>query len=70
MERALEIALYLAIGLVFVVLAAGIVNLVRSDPEQRSRSNQLMRLRVLFQFIAVLILVVLGFVSGTIKLPF
>lgn len=70
MERALEIALYLAIGLVFVVLAAGIVNLVRSDPEQRSRSNQLMRLRVLFQFVAVLILIVLGFVSGTIKLPF
>ncbi len=67
MESALQIALYLAFGLLVVILAMGVINLVRSDPAQQSRSNRLMRLRVLVQFIAVLILVVLGFVSGMIS---
>ena len=57
-------ALYAAIGAVFIVLALGVINLVRTDDQARSRSNKLMRLRVLVQFIAVIILVLLGIVSG------
>lgn len=67
MTEVLQIALYLSFGLLVVILAMGIINLVRSDPKQRSRSNNLMRMRVLVQAIAVVILVVLGFTSGMIK---
>lgn len=70
MQEALQVALYLAFGLLVVILAMGVINLVRSDPKQRSRSNNLMRLRVIVQAIAVVILIVLGFTSGMIKLPF
>lgn len=70
MEEALRIALLVAFGLLFVILAMGIINLVRTDSKQTSRSNHLMRLRVLIQFIVIIILVVIGFVSGMIKLPF
>jgi len=45
---------------VFIVLAIGVVNLVRTDAQARSRSNKLMRLRVLVQFIAIIALVILG----------
>ena len=67
MEQALTIALYCAMAALLVILAMGIINLVRSDPNQASRSNKLMRLRVLVQFIAVIILVAVGFVSGAIS---
>jgi hypothetical protein len=52
----LNIAIFIAMGLVFAVLIAGIVNLSMNSDKARSRSNQLMRLRVLAQFIAVLLL--------------
>lgn len=68
MQDALQTGLYLAMGLLVVILLMGVINLVRSDPKQQSRSNQLMRLRVLIQFIAIIILVILGFVSGMIKI--
>jgi uncharacterized protein YacL len=55
-----NIAIFVAMGLVFAVLVAGIVNLSLNSSQARSRSNQLMRLRVLAQFIAV-ILLMLGF---------
>lgn len=67
MEQALTIALYCAMAALLVILAMGIINLVRSDPNQASRSNKLMRLRVLVQFVAVIILVAVGFVSGAIS---
>ncbi len=67
MQEALQVALYLAFGLLLIILAMGIINIVRTDPKQKSRSNRLMQLRVLVQAIAVLILVVIGFVSGMIK---
>ena len=47
MEQYLAFGVYIAIGAVFVVLAFGVVNLVRTDSQARSRSNKLMRLRVL-----------------------
>jgi hypothetical protein len=53
-----------ALGAVFIVLTLGVVNLVRTDAQARSRSNKLMRLRVLVQFIAIIVLVVLGMVVG------
>lgn len=70
MQNALTIAFYVALAGVLVILALGLINLVRSDERQASRSNQLMRWRVGVQAIAVALLVVLGFVTGAIKLPF
>lgn len=67
MEVILTYGFYVAIAAVFIVLVFGLVNLVRQDPKQASRSNQLMRLRILMQFIAIMVLVAIGFVSGAIK---
>lgn len=52
----LTLAAGAAMGLVLVVLIAGIVNLALSGAKARSRSNQLMRLRVIVQFVAVVLL--------------
>lgn len=67
MEQILAYAVYIAIFAVFVVLAFGVFNLVRTDAQARSRSNKLMRLRVLVQFIAILLLVALGAVAGAFR---
>ncbi len=67
MQSVLTYAFYIALAGVFIVLALGLANLARTDPNQPSRSNKLMRLRVFIQFIAVMLLVALGFVSGAIK---
>jgi len=40
---------------------------VRTDGQARSRSNKLMRLRVLVQFIAIILLVALGAVAGAFR---
>ncbi len=64
MQSGLTIALYVVIAALFLVLAAGVVNLVRTDDKARSRSNKLMRLRVLMQFVAVLLLVAIGAAAG------
>lgn len=63
----LTYGVYIAIAAVFVVLAFGIVNLVRTDPQQASRSNKLMRLRVIVQFVAIILLVILGWVAGAFR---
>ncbi len=67
METFLTMAFWVALAGVFVILVLGLINLARGDENQASRSNQLMRLRVLVQFVAILILVVLGFVTGAIN---
>lgn len=67
MELWLSYGVYIAIGAVFVVLAVGIVNLVRTDAKSASRSNKLMRLRVLVQFIAIILLVALGAAAGAFR---
>ena len=67
MQMFLAYGVYIAIGAVFVVLAFGVVNLVRTDGQARSRSNKLMRLRVLVQFIAIILLVALGAVAGAFR---
>lgn len=56
----LNIAIFVAMAVVLTVLVAGIANLAITGDKARSRSNQLMRLRVLVQFIAVMLLM-LGF---------
>ena len=67
MEKYLAIGVYIAIGAVFIVLAFGVANLVRTDGQARSRSNKLMRLRVLVQFIAILLLCGLGLAAGAFR---
>lgn len=57
MEATLNILLYVMLAAVAVVLGFGIYALFRGGDFGRSWSNRLMRLRVLFQFIAVLVVV-------------
>jgi uncharacterized membrane protein YidH (DUF202 family) len=64
MQQSLTLALYAVVGILFVVLAVGVANLIRTDKNAVSRSNQLMRLRVAVQFVAVMLVVALGFVVG------
>ena len=64
MANILTIGFYIALAAVLVVLVLGIVNLTRTDEDQPSRSNKLMRLRVLFQAIAIALLCAIGFAVG------
>ncbi|MCR9193359.1 MAG: HIG1 domain-containing protein [Hyphomonas sp.] len=68
MASALTVGLYIAIGILVIILGWGLVNLTRTDDGQRSRSNQLMRMRVIVQAVVIGILVLLGIVVGSIKL--
>jgi hypothetical protein len=54
----LNIAIFVAMAAVLTVLVTGIANLAITGDKARSRSNQLMRLRVLVQFIAVILLMI------------
>ncbi len=67
MQLWLSYALYTVIGVVFVVLAFGVFNLVRTDDQARSRSNKLMRLRVVVQFVAIILVVAIGLVAGAFR---
>lgn len=53
--------LYVAMLGVVIVLGFGIFTLYRSGDEARSRSNKLMRLRIVLQFTAILLIVVIYF---------
>ncbi|MBO6688407.1 MAG: HIG1 domain-containing protein [Alphaproteobacteria bacterium] len=68
MASALTVGLYIAIGILVIILGWGLVNLTKTDDAQRSRSNQLMRMRVIAQAVVIGILVLLGIVVGSIKL--
>lgn len=57
MSGFLDILLYILMGVIFLILCAGIYSLVRGGDFGRSWSNRLMRARVLFQFLAVLVIV-------------
>lgn len=52
-----DILILVAIAAVAVTLAFGIRSLYQDGPEARSRSNKLMRLRVVLQAVAVILLV-------------
>lgn len=64
MQSFLSIALYAGIAILVLVLAAGILNLARTDENQASRSNKLMRLRIFVQAVVIVILVALGVLAG------
>lgn len=70
MQQILTYGFYIALVATFAVLVIGVVGLIRHNPvkgKKVSRSNQLMRLRVLFQFIAVVFLVGIGLVAGVLS---
>lgn len=67
MQSLLTIGFYLALAGVAVALFLGLANLVRKDDKQVSRSNQLMRMRVILQAVAIAFLVLIGIVAGAIK---
>lgn len=67
MQGMLTVGFYIALAAIVVVLLIGIFNLTRRDPNQASRSNKLMRLRVIFQAVAIAFLVLIGIVAGAIK---
>jgi Hypoxia induced protein conserved region len=68
MQSFLTIGFYIALAAIVVVLLFGIFNLTRQDANQASRSNKLMRLRVIFQAVAIAFLVLIGIVAGAIKI--
>ncbi|MDX1292170.1 MAG: HIG1 domain-containing protein [Hyphomonas sp.] len=70
MQTILIAGFYIALAVLVVVLGLGIANIARTDDQQASRSNKLMRLRILIQAIVIVILVALGMVVGAIKIGF
>ena len=67
MQSFLTFGFYIALAAIVVVLLFGIFNLTRQDANQASRSNKLMRPRVIFQAVAIAFLVLIGIVAGAIK---
>ncbi|MBU1286711.1 MAG: twin transmembrane helix small protein [Alphaproteobacteria bacterium] len=70
MQTFLSIAFYIGIAALVIVLFLGIANLARTDENQASRSNKLMRLRIFVQAIVIAILVALGALAGAFKIGF
>lgn len=58
-----KILVGVAVGLVFLVLCAGLYTLWKGGDTARTWSNKLMRIRVLAQFIAILIIMAVLFFS-------
>ncbi|WP_297731301.1 twin transmembrane helix small protein [uncultured Maricaulis sp.] len=63
MDTFLTGLLYIAMLAVVITLGFGIFNMYKSDDKARSRSNKLMRLRVVLQFAAVLIIIAIFLVK-------
>ena len=62
--QAMQIIFYVALAGVFFVLMAGIFNMARTDPGQASRSNKLMRVRVMAHAFVVAIVCIIGWMAG------
>lgn len=60
----LMVILLLAMAAVVVVLALGIANFGKGGMEAAKKSNKMMRLRILFQFIAVILIVLYVYLRG------
>jgi hypothetical protein len=58
-----KILVAVAVGLVFLVLCAGLYTLWKGGDTARTWSNKLMRIRVLAQFVAILIIMAVLFLS-------
>ena len=57
----------LAIGCVFVVLLLGLYTLWKGGAVSATWSNKLMRIRVLVQFIAILIIIAVAYFNGNLN---
>ena len=53
----------IAIAVVFVVLCLGLFTLMKGGETGRTWSNKLMRIRVLAQFVAIIIIMVVVYIS-------
>ena len=58
-----KILVGLAVGIVFIVLCLGLYTLWKGGDTARSWSNKLMRIRVLAQFIAIIIIMTVLYLS-------
>ncbi len=65
MADILQFLVPVSIALVFVVLVAGIFAMFRGGDFNRTWSNKLMRLRVLMQFVAILLILGAMYAAGT-----
>ena len=66
MQVLISILFYGSLAALLVVLGLGIANLARTDENQPSRSNKLMRMRIFLQAIVIALLVIIGFMAGAI----
>ena len=53
----------IAVGIVFIVLCLGLYTLFKGGDTARTWSNKLMRIRVLAQFVAILIIMVVLYMA-------
>lgn len=63
-----KIIVGIAVLSVVVVLALGLYTLWIGGPTARTWSNKLMRIRILAQFIAILIIIAVAYFNGTLRL--
>ncbi|MEO1189788.1 MAG: HIG1 domain-containing protein [Pseudomonadota bacterium] len=68
MATAIMFGAYAAIGVLIIIFVMAMINLTKTDDGQPTRSNQLMRARVIVQAVIVGLLVLLGVVVGSINL--
>ena len=66
MQLLISILFYGSLAALLIVLGLGIANLARTDDNQPSRSNKLMRMRIFLQAIVIALLVIIGFMAGAI----
>lgn len=59
-----NIVVIVALVVVFSILIAGLYTLFKGGDVSRSWSNRLMRMRVLAQFIAILLIIAVAYFSG------
>ncbi|HAK64026.1 MAG TPA: twin transmembrane helix small protein [Alphaproteobacteria bacterium] len=65
MSSLLQILVPVSIGVVFIVLCIGVFAMFRGGEFNRSWSNKLMRLRVLAQFFAVILIMLAVYAAGS-----
>jgi hypothetical protein len=63
MQTGFSIAVIAMVGATFVVLIVGVIAMLRQGKFNAQHSNKLMRLRVLFQFAAIM-LIAMAFLIG------
>jgi putative flippase GtrA len=58
-----KVLVAVAVGIVFIVLCLGLYTLWKGGDTARSWSNKLMRIRVLAQFVAIVIIMIVLYIS-------